>query len=669
MRLLYWFGMGFILFSSIILGSLFFILQQPWVDFSALENYNPGRASILLDDEGNEWARFQLDRREPVRLNKMPDHLIKAFLAAEDHDFFNHFGISFKGIIRSALVNFTKGRVVQGASTITQQLVKLLFTDSKRTFTRKIKEQFLAFLVEKQFSKEQILEIYLNHIYFGCGIYGVEAAAQRFWGKHINEISVDQSALLAGIISSPGMYCPLLHPDNSVKRRNIVLNSMKKLNFINKEEYERSKDAVINIQSKEDGPLAPYFKEYLRIILEDIVGKKALYNEGLIIQTTLNSHAQRTAQDVFNSSLEELKKSINNKLEGGLLTLEVNTGEIKAMIGGTNFAKSQFNRALQANRQIGSTFKPLIYAAAIESGAGFDQRAIDEPISIIDSIQNVWEPRNSTHTFYGPMTLALALSKSNNIIAIKTLLNVGIEKVISLAEAAGLKGKINPYPSIALGCIDATLKEVSSMFNIFANNGIYSKPYCMRWIKNRQGQKIWKFSPERKRVFPDYINSQVSKILSISLDKSRNNMAPEDRLKADAIGKTGTTNDARTCWYVGSTPDYTTALYLGCDDNQILGNNVLASRIAFPIWYKITKKLPITKEHFSYDPSLKEVYIDPINGNPISRENKNGISILIDPQVSYLRDAINPVDTMGPISSIGLMTTSKADIINQNIEV
>lgn len=648
MRLLQWLSIGFVLIISLILGSLFFITQQSPVDFSILENYNPSRASVLLDDEGNEWGRFQLDKRDPVSLNQMPQHLINAFLAAEDHNFFNHYGISFKGIIRSIWINITQRRIVQGASTITQQLVKLLFTNSKRTFTRKIKEQFLSFLVERQFSKEQILEIYLNHIYFGCGIYGVEAASQRFWGKHINEISVDQAATLAGIISSPGSYCPLINPENSAKRRNIVLQSMKKLNFINQEIYQQAINTVLQVQSKESGPIAPHLKEHLRIVLENLIGKKALYNEGFIIQTTLNKNCQKIAQEAFSESLEKLKKSVNPCLDGGLITLEVKTGEIKALVGGADFSKSQYNRALQAQRQMGSIFKPLIYAAAIQSGVGFDQVAIDEPISIIDSAQNIWSPKNSTNRFEGAMTLGLALSRSNNIITIKTLLNTGINNIIDLARSSGIKGQIYPYPSLALGCIDTTLLESTAMFNIFANNGIYAKPYFIRWIKNKDGQKIWKSSPEYNKIFSADVSDQVAKILSLTLERAKNAMAQEDRLKTDAIGKTGTTNDARTCWYAGSTPNYTTALYLGCDSNEALGNNILASKTAFPIWYKINKKLPITKEHFTYDPILKEIYIDRYTGNLVDKNYYNSMPIFINPKNSYPRKALDPIDTMGP---------------------
>ena len=637
----------FIVLSSLFLGSLFFIAQWPVVDFSVLENYSPAKGSILLDDQGEEWARFQYDRREMVRLKNMPPQLINAFLAAEDHAFFTHSGISIRAIFRSLLVNIVHGRVVQGASTITQQLVKLLFTDSRRTFTRKIKEQFLALLVERQFSKEQILEIYLNHIYFGCGIYGVEAASQRFWGKNVNEITIDEAAILAGTIRSPGKYCPLLHPENSLDLRNGILQSMLSLNYITKEEYNQAKVREIRVRSViEREPLASYLKEHIRIFLEELVGKKSLYKDGLVIQTTLNKDMQRKAQEVFYNSFTQLKKTIDPAVNGGLITLEVSTGAIKAFIGGASFVESPFNRVTQARRQMGSTFKPFVYAAAIDFGMGFDQIAIDEPISITDAVGSLWEPKNVTHTFTGPMSLALGLSTSNNILAIKTFLTVGAEKIVALARDAGITGTINPYPSLALGCVECSVQESAAGFNIFANNGVYVKPYSIRWIKNKWGDKIWKHKQESKPVLSPLVSGQVAKVLTISLEKAKLRQAEEERLTCEAFGKSGTTNDARTCWFSGSTPEYTTTLYIGCDNNKSMGENILSVNTTYPLWQKFMRQIPVSKKHFVYDSALKEVLINKYTAERTTYEDPFALSILIDPKRWYPRYAENPINTV-----------------------
>ncbi len=644
MRLFYPILLALVFVATLFLGTLFFIAQYPLVDFSVLENYSPSRGSVLLDDVGQEWARFQIERRDPVSLSLIPKKVVQAFIAAEDHDFFSHAGISLRGIVRSLFVNLVSRRVVQGASTITQQLVKLLFTDSQRTWSRKLKEQFLALLVERQFTKEQILEIYLNHIYFGSGIYGVEAACQRFWGKPLAQITLDEAAILAGTIRSPLKYSPLLNPDNSLKTRNAILKSMHKIGSITKQEYDEAVVRQVQVVSAaQGGPLAPYFKEHIRIVLEEMLGKSALYNDDLVIQTTLSSDIQRAAEQSFNSSFNQLQKTLIPEVNGGLLVLENATGKIKALIGGTDFSRSPFNRATQARRQMGSTFKPFIYAAAIESGMGFDQVALDEPLSITDAVGTVWEPQNATHRFDGPMTLAWALSTSNNSIAIKTFLTVGAQRVINLARNAGISGIMNPYPSLALGCVEASVQESASAFTVFANNGIYRAPYGIEWIKNKWGKKIWKVTPEERSVMSLSVASQVSKVLQLSLDRLKYRQAPNDRLMCDAIGKTGTTNDARTCWFIGSTPEYTTAIYIGCDTNKSLGKNVLAAHTTYPLWLSVTKKLPVTQRYFNRDTLLEEKIVNQYTGSSSSPEEPDAITLLIDPEISYPKYAPNPV--------------------------
>ena len=391
-------------------SALFFFVHNTIIDVSVLEHYNPGKPTIVLDDQGNEWARFSFDKRTPISIKQMSPHLVQAFIAAEDHAFFHHQGISLKGIVRSLLINIYQGKIVQGASTITQQLVKLLFTDSKRTFMRKIKDQFLALLVEQQFSKEHILETYLNQVFFGCGIYGVEAACQRFWATSAADISFDQAALLAGIVKNPSHYCPLSYPLSAQKRRNIVLHSMVQQKLISSQDYEEAKVRPLHLRAHEEDCCAPHLKEAIRMMVEENVGKKKLYTGGYVIQTTLNREVQQAAHKAFKEQIEELRKK-TPLIDGGLIAMEVKTGHIKALIGGYDFASSKFNRALQAHRQMGSILKPIIFAAAIENGATLAQTDIDEPLEI-----STWKPRNHDRTFLGEMTLARALAYSNNII-------------------------------------------------------------------------------------------------------------------------------------------------------------------------------------------------------------------------------------------------------------
>ncbi len=611
---------------STTLGVLFYITQSPWVDFSVLEHYNPGKPSIVLDDEGKEWTRFQLDRREPVHIKDIPDHVIKAFLAAEDWNFFKHSGLSFKGIIRSLLVNIYNGRKVQGASTITQQLVRLLYFDAEKSFKRKIKEQLLAIIVERQFTKEQILETYLNHVYFGCGIYGIEAASQRFWNKHVKDISLDEAAVLASIVQLPQRYCPLYHPDATLKRRNTVLFKMRKLEFITQAEYDTAYQKPVSVIKNDTATRAPHLKETIRLFLEELVGKHKLYSGGLKIQTTLNLKMQEEAERIFADYFKKFHETISPQLEGALLSIDGFTGGIKALIGGCNFQQSQFNRALKARRQMGSTFKPLVYATALVCGKNFADVAIDEPITLIDN-GHEWSPNNANHRFEGPMTLARALILSNNSISIKTYLEVGPERVVHLAQRCGIKGATHPYPSLALGCVDGTLSEAVVLINMFAHQGILVEPHCVVWVKDEWGKKMWRYEGTKRRVLNPRVSGQVAKVLSLSLEKARKR-APHQWLSCDALGKTGTTNDARTCWFTGSTPEVTTSVYIGCDDNRPLGKNVFASKTSFFIWRDFTKTIKNTIKNFSYDPALHEETIHAITGQLCLADDPHALTIL-----------------------------------------
>ena len=615
---------------SCTLGGLFYITTQPAIDFSVLEHYNPGKPTILLDDSGAEWTRFQLDRREIISIKKIPNHVIKAFLAAEDWEFFKHAGISWRGIARSIIVNIYHRRKAQGASTITQQLVKLLFFNSEKSFKRKIQEQFIALCVEQQFTKEQILETYLNHVYFGAGIYGVEAASQRFWSKSAQDLSIEEAALLAGTVQAPNRYCPLFNPDQALQRRNIILKSMAKLHFITEEQYQKAYLSTLKITKASDPhSQGPHLKESIRLMLEELIGKQKLYSGGLKIQTTVNMHMQTAAESAFNSTVKKLRSDIAPDIDGALLSIDSQTGAIKALVGGYDFQQSQFNRALKAKRQIGSTFKPVIYAAALQSGKKFTDVAIDEPLSITDN-GNVWEPQNFNHEFEGPLTLARALSRSNNIIAIKTLLDAGAENVVNLAKKCGFKGPLYPYPSLALGCVDSTLPEVVCMMNVIAQNGLYVEPYCISWIKDEWGTKIWKHTQTRKRVMRPTITGQVAKVLAISMERSRARN-PQDWLNCESLGKTGTTNDARTCWFTGATPSLTTSVYIGCDDNKSLGKAVYAVQTAFPIWKEFNKQAGSLRTNFTYDPSLKEITVHDQTGDPVSARDPHAVALLIDP--------------------------------------
>ncbi len=625
--ILYWIFLCLSLGFFFVAGTAYFLCTNQWIDISVLEQYDPGKPTILLDDEGKEWARFELERREPIAFDQMPEQLIEAFLSAEDWHFYAHNGISWKGILRSLLVNLYHGTKKQGASTITQQLVKLLFFDLKKTFTRKLKEQLYAVIIEQHFTKQQILEIYLNHVYFGCGIYGVQAAAQAFWKKSVAELSIGQAATLAGIIRAPSHYCPLMHPAACEQRRNIVLQLMRNRKVIPQEAYEKESAQPLHVCERINQSYAPHLKEHIRLFLEKLVSKKQLYAGGLVVQTTINRKMQRIAEQEFQKQMSHLKKELNKLVDGGFCAFDVQTGAIRAVVGGADSKESPFNRAYQAKRQMGSVFKPVVYAAALEKGMNFSDIEIDEPIEVVQD-NTSWLPNNFDKKFNGILTRAYALSRSNNIVTIKTMLDTGIKNVIAMAERCKLPGPFHPYPSLALGCTDATLMQAGAMINIFANNGVYVEPHAIAWVKDSAGNRIYKHTSQPERVISPRVASQVAKVLMLGL-KRVHKWFTNRWFEGEALSKTGTTNDSRTCWYIGSTPTLTTAVYVGCDDNQSMGKNIYPVHTAFPIWLGFNHVFSSPIQQFTFDPSLQLVCIDERSGKSIKPDREGAIEILI----------------------------------------
>ncbi len=613
----------FCVLFGLICGIGAFLATHRWVDLSALERAPMGRPTILLDDIGTEWARFQLDKRDPIPLAIVPQHLIQAFIATEDHAFFDHYGISIRGIIRSIAVNILRGRKVQGASTITQQLVRLLFLNYERTFTRKTKEQFLSIVVEYQFTKEQILEAYLNNIYFGSDIYGIQAAAQRFWGIPATELKPHQSAVLAAIVRSPNHYCPLFNEKAALERRNLVLKLMYQRGYLTKEALEHELACPIALVKNRQGAIAPHLRESIRQTLEEKFGHQRLYTGGLIVQTTLNRTAQLHAEKVFATHLTNLSK-IDAELDGALVCIDNQTAGIKALVGSRDFATSQYNHALQARRQMGSTFKPIVYTAAIENGRKLSDTLIDEPLQ---SVEN-WQPHNVQEKFEGTITLAHALMVSNNIIPIKLFLEIGADKIIDCAKRFHLTGALPPYPSLALGCTESTPLQVAALFNTFANRGIYQEPYMIEWVKDDHERKVLKHYPRPERAVSWQVSSQILQGLRLVASHAHHRLGAS-WVEGDSAGKTGTTNEHRTCWFAGATPTHTTVVYLGRDDNKSLKNRIFSTWHACPLWVDFNRAIEDPKSTFFFEPHMQKMLINERTGLPGAIDSPETIAILV----------------------------------------
>lgn len=626
MRVLHWFVISFFLFFAAGCGFLVHIYSQKTIDVAQLEKESESRPSIVLDDAGNELFRYALDKRSRMSYDAIPEVVVKAFLAAEDRSFFSHAGLCVKGIIRSFLVNLYYRRVVQGASTITQQVARLLFLSHERTFLRKIHEVVLALQLERQLTKQQILELYLNNVYFGRGIYGIEAAVQRFWGKSVRDVTLDEAAMLAAVAKSARFYSPLNAPLMAQRRRNTILQCMKSIGFINDEEFTTAKEKPLKLHEAVQGSsIRMYIQEWIRTWAEQQWGKDALYNKGLVIQSTINVAMQDAAEKSFAEIVTSMRATQGPSLNGGMVVLDAATGRMKVMVGGLSFIESQFNRAVQASRQIGSSIKPILYALALSHGYDMDDVAIDEPIEVRRHDGKPWRPRNWHRKFDGPMTFARALITSNNTIAVKILLTLGASRLNAKLECFGIKKGLTAYPTSALGTAHASVKENAAAFNVFINNGMYVEPHMIEAVKNAGGKTLWRHKIVPRRVLDSKVSSKIVKVLLGSMKLSKKFWEDEGWVDSEAIGKTGSTNGAATVWFVGGTPEYTTALYLGRDDNKPLGRMVYASKTAFPIWLNFAKQVSARVKNFYFDPKLEEISIDWRTGKQVDPEDKLGI--------------------------------------------
>ena len=574
---------GVLLVSITLLGSLTYLMHHPLIDFSTFFNLPAPAPSVILDEYGVILASFERDKRQPVQFSQLSRHLVNAFVAAEDHQFFKHTGVSYRGIIRSIAVNVYHRKIVQGASTITQQLVRLLCLSHERKWWRKIRELFLAFQLERQMSKEQIFELYVNNIYFGRGIYGVEAACRRFWSKSVADITADEAATLAAVAKSARFYSPLNAPASAQQRRNIILRSMYELGMLSESDWQVAKNKpLVLVEPLLNNGIKQYLVEWIRQWAEQLWGREALYTHGLTIKTTIDSAIQEKAEEAFKKRVAQLRAKHGDTLNGGMVSLEVGTGKIRACIGGYDFKESQYNRAFKAVRQLGSSFKPIVYTAGLLNGYSFDSLWVDEPIEVVLGGGKRWKPKNWTNRFDGSMTLIKALTFSNNIITVKLLAQLGYDKVIDLARRCGFSRKLKPYPSLALGIAEGTVEENSAAFAIFAQQGVYVKPYLIEWVKDQQKTKLWQAKSEMHKVWDVMTNAQMVRGLQQRIHLVQRT-SPHG-LDCQAIGKTGSTNGASTVWFVASTPELATAVYVGYDNNKKIGEDVFASQLAFPIW-------------------------------------------------------------------------------------
>ncbi len=577
---------------------------------NSLNDYAPPVVTTVYSDDDRPIAEFYKERRSVIPLDQMPEALIQAFIAAEDARFFTHEGVDLVGIIRAFFKNIEAGAVVQGGSTITQQVVKSFLLSPERSYERKIKEAILAYRIDRAFSKADILYLYLNQIYLGYGAYGVEAAAENYFGKSAKEMTIGECALLAGLSKAPSRDNPFKYPDRAKQRRQYVLSRMVAEGYITPEEAKTAAEEKVQIEPRKNlyFETVPYFTEQVRRHIEAVYGSEALYTEGLKIYTTVNIDMQAAALEAVEKGLQALEgrhrypKTIHP--QGALLCLESKTGAVKAMIGGRDFSANQFNRAVQAKRQPGSAFKPIIYAAALDKGYTTVSMLSDTPIVVPDN-NRYWKPDNYDGRFTGPIRLRRALAKSRNLPVVKVLRDIGIDYAVAYAHTLGITSDLNRGLSLALGASGVSLLEMVQAYSVFANQGRLVRPRLIRKVMDRNGNEIALEYPEPEQVIdPSTAFLMTSLLRSVVENGTGYKMRALNRPSA---GKTGTTNDFRDAWYIGYTPEYITGAWVGFDKERSLGKSEAGSKAAGPIWLDFMQRIMEGKPVQAFAPPPEQV--------------------------------------------------------------
>jgi penicillin-binding protein 1A len=715
------------LLGTLAVGGVLWHYAQDLPDLDQLQNYQPSLVTQVYSSDQQLIGQFFIERRILTPLSEIPERLQNAVVAVEDARFFEHPGLDYIGILRAAWTNLRRRGKVEGASTITQQLARSLFLSSERTFDRKVRELVLAYKMELVSTKEQILELYLNQIYFGQGAYGVASAAQSYFGKDLSALSVAESAFLAGLPKSPNHYSPFKNYERAKKRQEHVLARMEEAGFLTTAEREQAVAEPLIFRRPGSEQNAPYFVEYVRQLLVAKYGETLVYKGGLKVTTTLNLEMQRAAEAAFDAGLRELDKrqgwrgplrtvdpaslksgnypvettdqpvavgdfreavvtkvgkdfylvhlgngparlsfddmawakkrlkgsdptkdfvvTSNQKrvfkpgevievrvkkiqkdivyvqleqtplVEGGLIALEPGNGAIRAMIGGYDFTRSEYNRAVQARRQPGSAFKPIIYAAAINQGMSPASVILDAPV-VYEQVEEdkTWKPENYGKRFHGMVSLREALAHSHNLATVRLLDKVGIKPVLEFAQQIGITSPLAADLSLGLGSSSVGLMELTSAYALFLNQGSQIEPYAIFSVRDNTGQVLELTEPQAREVVSKETAYLITNMMEDVVQKGTGQAAKS--LGRPIAGKTGTTNDFVNAWFIGGAPNLVTGVYVGFDDRRSLGETESGAHAALPIWINFMrealKTLPVVP--FAIPEGITFVKIDPSTG-------------------------------------------------------
>jgi penicillin-binding protein 1A len=633
-------GFGTILLVTIlcflilaVVGSsiLYYILLKELPSIAALKDYRPSIATRVYADNNELIDEFFLEDRKIIKIAEVPKIVIQAFVAAEDARFYQHTGFDLQSITRAFYKNIEAGRVVQGGSTITQQVAKSLYLSSERKYMRKIKEAILAYKIDRYLTKDEIMHLYLNHIYLGHGTYGIEAASQGYFGKSAKYMTLPEAALLAGLPKAPSSYSPFLHFDKAKQRQAYVLDRMFEDEYITQAEKERALATPIHLKSiRPKEKIAPYFVENVRRYILEKYGSDVLYKEGLEVYTTLNIDMQKAARDAVERGLQEVETREGYEkgiVQGAILCMETKTGAIKVMVGGRDFKKSEFNRATQSKRQPGSSFKPFVYTAAFDKGMTPSTRILDAPIVYPDrsSPDGFWKPKNFDGKFNGPTTMRNALVQSRNIITIKILQEIGVDYAAAYAANMGITSPLSRNLTMALGTSSVTLQEMVRGYGVLANQGKRVAPFFIKKIIDRTGQVFEETQVKSEQVIDPRIAFISSYVMQDVVESGTGRRVKS--IGRPVAGKTGTTDDMRDAWFIGFTPSLVAGVWVGFDQERSLGKQEVGGRAAAPIWLYFMEKALRGKpaEVFPVPDGIVFIKVDPHTGMPAMRSSQGTI--------------------------------------------
>ena len=623
-----------------VLAGAFFGLTHDLPQIQALKSYVPSGVTRIHSADGVILSELFMEKRRPVSLDDIPHFLKAGLVATEDRNFYRHSGIDLKGILRAVVRDIQARQFVEGASTITQQLAKTLFLTSSKTLPRKIKEAILAFQIERRYTKDEILALYLNQIYLGSGAYGVESAAGIFFDKSVKQLNLPECALIAAMPKAPSRFSPLVNRELAERRRNIVLKQMFVTGIIQENDYQAALKTPVRVTgNKNTSSKSPYFVEHAKRGLEKNLGPSQLYKGGLNIYSTLSYEMQLAAENAVRKGLADLESRMKRQnvpvtsLQAALIALQVDSGAILAMVGGKDYYESSYNRATMAKRQPGSAFKPIIYALAVENGFSQNQMVLDAPVAFKNSSsQEVWQPQNFSGTYSGEITFRKALANSKNIPAVRLIQMLGPSAVVQFAHTMGISSVLSPELSLALGTAEVSLLALTSAYSVFPNKGNTVKPFSIMAVDDSRGRTIWHPKPEKKVVMSEAGAAIVTDMLMAVVQEGTGRKA--QTLQRPVAGKTGTTDDFRDAFFIGFSPEITVGVWVGQDGSESLGKGETGARAALPIWTTfmsaVLKDRPY--RHFGIPDSVSQVRMDPLTGDLTPDDTPGAISILVKKQ-------------------------------------